>query len=70
MSREVILEIRLRIAQRHAVILENRVDLKPRFEAKQALDLILGQSAGTIALDCKRFESLPGKIRPSALESF
>src|SRR5256714_8720488 len=50
MSSEIILEIRLRIAERHAVVLENCMHLEPRFETKQAPHLALGQGAGAITL--------------------
>src|SRR5438067_12239902 len=70
MSSEIILEIRLCILKRHAVVLENCMHLEPRFETKQAPHLTLGQGAGAIALDGKRFQRLLGEIRPSAMERF
>src|SRR5256885_12700500 len=70
MSSEIILEIRLCILKRHAVVLENCMHLEPRFETKQAPHLALGQGASAIALHCKRFQRLLGEIRPSALQGF
>src|SRR5947199_8542536 len=70
MRGEIMFEIRLCIAERHAVILENCMHLEPRFEVKEALHLTLGQGASAIALDCKRLQRQLGKIRPMALQSF
>jgi len=52
------------------MILEKCVQLEPRLESEQAPHLTLGQRTGAITLDRQRFECLPGKIRPLALESF
>jgi hypothetical protein len=58
MGREVVLEIRVCVSQRHAVILEQGVDLEPRIQPQQTPNLAFGQRAGAIALDSKRFECL------------
>lgn len=67
MRSEILREIRLRVSECNAMLLENAVHLEPRFEAKHAPDLVLRQRASAVALDRKRFERPLGHIRPSRL---
>ena len=69
MSSEIVFDVRLRVMQGNGVLLEQGMDLESRFESEQATYLILGQRAGAIALDGKRFQSVSRKIRPSAFKS-
>jgi hypothetical protein len=65
---QVVLKIRLRVSERNAVILEKSMNLKTRIKSEHALDLILRQRAGAVALDGNRHQRLSGKIQPPALE--
>src|SRR4028118_570468 len=62
MGRQVILEIRLGVPQRHAVTLEERVHLEPRLHLKQTPHLPFRQRAGAIRPDSQR----PGRVPPRA----
>lgn len=59
MSTQVVLEIRLGVTERHAMVLEKCVHLEPRVKSEQTPHLTLGQRASAVALNCKRFERLP-----------
>lgn len=64
MGGEIVLEIGLRVTQRHAVVLEERMDLESCFQPEQPSDLTFRESAPAISLDRQRFERLLRQIRP------
>lgn len=68
MSIKVIREVRFRIAERNAMGLQQRVNLEPRFEPKQAPYLILCQRPCAICLHCERFERLCGQVTSLTLQ--
>src|SRR3989442_12615134 len=64
MRGEIVFEIRLGIAQRHVMLLEQRVDLKACVEFKQPTDLSLGQRTWSIALYGNGLERAPRHVCP------
>ena len=68
MRLQVRLGTRNRVAIRHAVLLEQRVQLESRIKPRQAPDLCLRQRAGTIALHGNRLERAVRRVAPLLLE--
>src|ERR1043165_5770417 len=69
MRAQVVFEIRCRVAERDMVCLQQRMNLKPRFESQQSPDLLFSQCSSAITLDRNRLHRLTMKVRPLALES-
>ena len=56
MRREVVFDIRLRVAKRHVMLLQQRVYLKASVQFEEPADLSLGEPTSTIALNGDGFE--------------
>ena len=69
MRSQVVLQIRLRVVQRHSVVFQECVHLESSFETEESPHLPFRQRSGTITFDSERFECLPREIGPAPLES-
>ena len=67
MYREVALQVGFSVMERHAVLLDQGVNLDPGLKAKEAPNLALRQRAGVIGVDCERLEGLPRDVLPPTL---
>jgi hypothetical protein len=68
MRREVVFDIRLRVAKRHVMLLEQRVHLKASVKFEKPADLSLGEPASPIALNGDGFERTPRYVVPLRFE--
>jgi hypothetical protein len=69
-SRQIILQVNLGIAQGGLIPFQQRVNLKSIVESEQSLNLILRQDAGSLGLHGKRFERMPRHVAPPPLKRF
>jgi hypothetical protein len=68
MRREVVFDIRLRVAKRHVMLLEQRVYLKASVQFEEPTDLSLGKPTSPIALNGDGFERAPRYVVTLRLE--
>ena len=68
MRREVVFDIRLCVAKRHVMLLEQRVYLKASVQFEEPADLSLGEPTSPIALNGDGFERAPRYVVPLRFE--
>lgn len=69
MRGKVIVEVLLGVSKRNAMVLQQRMHLKARFELEKPPNLNLRQCSGAIRLYCERLQRLSGQVAALAFQS-